>query len=175
MTCTVKPWTGGNSTLRWQPYPCPAASLRLVNGTFEEPDAVWTKEARAEGIHSAEAIVKLVRPQVVSAVVIHEDTSGPVPSGNAAFETVSPRFAVYAKEAESGRWRSLGVRFDNASLVNVFAGPDAPVSEILYVWAGRDATTIDGFVRPTELEVYAGDDLDTLLDEPLEVTDDVGL
>ena len=175
VTCTVKPWTGGNSTLRWQPYPCPAASLRLVNGTFEEPDAVWTKEARAEGIHSAEAIVKLVRPQVVSAVVIHEDTSGPVPSGNAAFETVSPRFAVYAKEAESGRWRSLGVRFDNASLVNVFAGPDAPVSEILYVWAGRDATTIDGFVRPTELEVYAGDDLDTLLDEPLEVTDDVGL
>ena len=175
LVCSVKPWTGGNSTLRHEPYPCPAAALRLVNGQLEESDAVWTKEAVGEEIHSAEARVKLVKPQTIAAVAIHEDTSGPVPGRAAALETVSPRFAVYAKEAESGRWRKLGARFDNESLVNVFAGPDVPVSEILYVWAGRDATTIDGHVRPTEFEVYAGDDLDALLEDPLEASDDLGL
>lgn len=175
MTCMVKPWTGGNSTLRNEPYPCPAAALRLVNGRLDEPDAVWTKEAVGEGIHSAEARVKLSKPQTISAVAVYEDISGPVPQGNAALETIAPRFAVFAKEAKTGRWRRLGARFDNANLVNVFVGPDVPVDEILYVWAGREDTTIDGLVRPTEIEVYAGDDVDALLEEPVGEDDPLGL
>jgi hypothetical protein len=44
------------------------------------------------------------------------------------------------------------------------------------MWAGRESTTIDGFVRPTEIEVYAGDDLDSVLDEPLETgADELGV
>jgi hypothetical protein len=40
---------------------------------------------------------------------------------------------------------------------------------------GREATTIDGFVRPTEIEIYAGDDIDSVLEEPLENDDPRGL
>jgi outer membrane protein assembly factor BamB len=175
VTASVVPWTGGNTTLRSAPYPCPAAALRLVNGRLDEPDAAWTKEVGGEEVARAEARVKLSKPQTIAAVAIYEDPSGPVPTATAALETVSPRFAVYAKEAGSGSWRRLGSRFDNESLVNVLAGPDGPVDELLYVWAGRDdAATIDGLVRPTELEIYAGDDLETLLDDPLEDDDDLG-
>jgi hypothetical protein len=175
VTASVVPWTGGNSTIRSAPYPCPAAALRLVNGRLEEPDPVWTNEIAGEAVARAEARVRLAKPQTIAAVAIYEDPTGPVAAGSAVRETVAPRFGVYAKEAKSGRWRKLGSRFDNASLVNVFAGADVPVDELLYVWAGRDdAATLDGLVRLAELEVYAGDELDELLDEPLESDDDLG-
>jgi outer membrane protein assembly factor BamB len=173
--CTVKPWTGGNSTIRHEPYPCPAAAVRMANGRLDDPNAVWTKEARADGILKAEARVKLAKPQTVSAVAVYEDASGPVPTGAAAVETTTPRFAVFAREAKTGRWRRLGVKFDNVNFVNVFAGSDVPVDEILYVWASREETTIDGFVRPTEIEIYAGDDLEAVLDEPVAEDDPLGL
>ena len=173
--CMVKPWTGGNSTVRHEPYPCAAAALRLANGRLDEPDAVWTKEANADGILKAEARVKLSKPQSISAVAIYEDVSGPVPRGSAAVETTTPRFAVFAKEAKTGRWRRLGAKFDNVNLVNVFAGSDEPVDEIVYVWASREETTIDGFVRPTEIEIYAGDDVEAILDEPVADDDPLGL
>jgi hypothetical protein len=119
--------------------------------------------------------VKLAKPQTVSAVAVYEDASGPVPTGAAAVETTTPRFAVFAREAKTGRWRRLGVKFDNVNFVNVFAGSDVPVDEILYVWASREETTIDGFVRPTEIEIYAGDDLEAVLDEPVAEDDPLGL
>jgi outer membrane protein assembly factor BamB len=175
VVCKVMPWTGGNSTVRHEPYPCPAAALRIVNGRLDDADAVWTKEAQGQDVLSAEARVKLSKPQTISAVAIYEDVSGPVPRGGGAAETAAPRFAVYAKEAKTGHVRRLGAKFDNTSLVNVFAAPDVPVDEILYVWASREATTIDGFVRPTEIEIYAGDDIDSVLDEPLENDDPLGL
>ena len=59
--------------------------------------------------------------------------------------------------------------------MSVFAGPDVPVDEIIYVWASREATTIDGFVRPTEIEIYAGDDIDAILEEPLKDENLLGL
>ena len=176
VVCKVTRWTGGDSTVRHEPYPCPAAALRIVNGRLDDAEAVWTKEAKGDEILSAEARVTFSQPQTISAVAVYEDVSGPVPRGVDAAETATPRFAVFAKEAKSGRLLRLGVKFDNVSLVNVFAGPDVPVDEIVYMWAGRESTTIDGFVRPTEIEVYAGDDLDSVLDEPLETgADDLGV
>jgi len=175
VVCKVMPWTGGDSAIRNEPYPCPAAALRVVNGRLDDADAVWTKEVQGDGILSAEARVKLTKPQTISAVAVYEDVSGPVPRGGGVAETATPRFAVFAKEAKSGRLLRLGAKFDNTSLVNVFAGPDVPVDEILYLWAAREATAIDGFVRPTEIEIYAGDDIDSLLEEPLENDDPLGL
>jgi outer membrane protein assembly factor BamB len=176
VVCKVMPWTGGNSAIRQDPYPCPAAALRIVNGRLDDADAVWTKEAKGQDVLSAEARVKLSKPQTISAVAVYEDVSGPVPRGGGdAAETATPRFAVYAKEAKSGRLVRLGAKFDNTSLINVFAGPDVPVDEILYLWAARESTAIDGFVRPTEIEIYAGDDLDSVLEEPLGDDDPLGL
>jgi outer membrane protein assembly factor BamB len=175
VVCKVMPWTGGNSAIRQDPYPCPAAALRIVNGRLDDADAVWTKEAKGQDVLSAEARVKLSKPQTISAVAVYEDVSGPVPRGGDAAETATPRFAVYAKEAKSGRLVRLGAKFDNTSLINVFAGPDVPVDEILYLWAARESTAIDGFVRPTEIEIYAGDDLDSVLEEPLGDDDPLGL
>ena len=176
VVCKVMPWTGGNSAVRNEPYPCPAAALRIVNGRLDDADAVWTKEAKGQDVLSAEARVKLSKPQTISAVAVYEDVSGPVPRGGGdAAETATPRFAVYAKEAKSGRLVRLGAKFDNTSLINVFAGPDVPVDEILYLWAARESTAIDGFVRPTEIEIYAGDDLDSVLEEPLGDDDPLGL
>ena len=175
VVCKLTPWTGGNTTVRSSPYPCSAAALRVVNGRLADADSAWTTEAKGDEILSAEARVKLSKPQTISAVAVYEDVSGPVPRGGDAAETSTPRFAVFAKEAKSGRLVRLGAKFDNTSLVNVFAGPDVPVDEILYLWASREAATIDGFVRPTEIEVYAGDDLEAALDEALEEADPLGL
>lgn len=175
LVCQVTPWTGGVSGIRTEPYPCPAAALRLVNGRLDDADAVWTTKARGEKVLSAEARVKFSKPQTISAVAIYEDASGPVPVGDTAVETTTPRFAVFAKEAKTGQWRRCGVKFDNVNLVNVFAGADVPVDEILYLWASREAATIDGFVRPTEIEIYAGDDLEAALDEPGAADDPLGL
>jgi hypothetical protein len=66
-------------------------------------------------------------------------------------------------------WQSIGA----TEWHSAESGP--AVDEILYVWASREATTIDGFVRPTEIEIYAGDDIDSVLEGPLENDDPLGL
>jgi len=167
LVCMVKPWTGGNSTIRHQPYPCPQTALRLVDGVIANQETAWTTEARGGAVDYAEGSVRFKTPQQLRAIAIYEDNSGPVPGAGGVSETVATHYAVYVREAASKQWRRVGHVVDNANLVNVFECPAADIVEIRYFWAGRnDADKTDGLVRMAELEVYSADDLAEILDGP---------
>lgn len=165
LTCQVKPWTGGNSTIRHAPYPCPQAALRLVDGVIANQETAWTTEARGEGVEFAEAVVHFKKPQELRAIAVYEDNSGPVAGEQDVKERTALRYGVYVREAVSGQWRQIGQVANNTQLVNVFPCPAVPVDQIRYFWAGRhDTARTDGLVRMAEIEAYSADDLDILDD-----------
>jgi hypothetical protein len=165
--CTVKPWSGGDSSVRTQPYSCPQTALRLVDGVIANQDTAWTKDVRGGAVDYAEAWVRLKGPQQVRSIVIYEDNSGPIAVDSGVSETVAPHYAVYVREARSKQWHRIGHVVDNANLVNVFACPSVDIDEVRYFWAGRnDADRTDGFVRMAELEAYSADDFADILEGP---------
>jgi len=173
LACEVKPWTGGNSTLRHQPWPCPQAALRCVDGVLADQETLWTKEATGSDVDWADGRVKFKRPQTLTSIAIYEDNTGPVPSGSGVQERTAPHYAVYVREAKTRQWRRVGHVVDNTQLVNIFECPPVPVDEIHYLWAGRrDAGRIDGFVRMAEIEAYA-DEVAVMLDSVLDGADDL--
>jgi hypothetical protein len=113
----------------------------------------------------AEGRVRLKSAQQIGAIVIYEDSGGPIPGVAGVRETAATHYAVYVHEVASKQWRRIGRVADNANLVNVFECPLADVDEIRYFWAGRnDVDKTDGLVRMAELEAYSADDLSGILD-----------
>jgi len=164
LTCLVVPWTGGDSRKRSEPYPCRTTELSLVSGRIGNQETAWTTEASGEDVSHATAVIRLARSWPVAAVVIHEDVSGPVPSGNTVQERTAMHYGIYAREAGTRRTRRLGYVADNTNLVNIFPMPDGEFDEILYFWAGRPyRSSTDGIVRAAEMEVYATEDGDFLM------------
>lgn len=164
LTSLVMPWTGGNSTLRHEPYPCPLTSLRLVDGVIANQETAWTTQARGKDIDRAECRVRFKTPQEVASIVIYEDNAGPLADKNGVKERTTSRFAVYVHDAVARQWRPAGVIVDNQQLVHVFACPAKKIDEIQYFWAGRnDSAKTDGLVRLAELEVYSADELSGVL------------
>ncbi|MGD0092632.1 MAG: hypothetical protein ABSE73_22185, partial [Planctomycetota bacterium] len=163
LECQVKPWTGGDSTLRQAPYACRKADLRCVDGVLANQETAWTTEATGLGVAYAEGRVRFKQPQTVAAIVVYEDNSGPVAAGTGVLEKTAMHYGVYIREAKSGRWQRAGQVADNTNLVNVFACPPVEINEILYFWAGRnDSGRTDGVVRMAELEVYSTEEADVL-------------
>ena len=164
LTSLVMPWTGGNSTLRHEPYPCPLTSLRLADGVIANQETAWTTLARGTGIDRAECRVRFKTPQEVASIAIYEDNTGPLADKHGVKERTTARFAVYVHDAVARQWRPAGVVVDNQQLVHVFACPAKKIDEIHYFWAGRnDSAKTDGLVRLAELEVYSADELSGVL------------
>ncbi len=164
LACDVKPWTGGSSLVRNEPYACPQAALRLVDGVIANQETAWTQEAKGAEVDHANGYVRFRAPQTLSAIAVYEDPSGPVPSGSGVAERTAMRYAVYVRTAKTRQWVCVGRVSENTQLVNLFACPDEPVDEIRYLWAGRnDAARMDGIVRMAEFEAYA-DDLGVMMD-----------
>ncbi|MSR55430.1 MAG: hypothetical protein EXS09_19415 [Gemmataceae bacterium] len=169
MSSLVYPWTGGNSTVRHAPYPCPLTSLRLADGVLGNQETVWTQAVRGTGIDHAECRVRFQQPQEVRSIAVYEDNSGPIAEPNGVKERITPRFAVYVRDATTKQWHPVGVVLDNRQLVNIFACPARKIDEIHYLWASRnDAARTDGFVRLAELEVYSADELSGVLGNDLD-------
>ncbi len=170
--CEVKPWTGGNSTIRWQPYPCPKAALRLVDGVIANQDSAWSSEVKGDQVAWADARIRFSKPLSLAAIVIYEDNSGPAPTNKSVLELTSMRYAVYVHEVKNNRWHCVGQVSNNTNLVNIFACPPIDIDQIHYFWAGRnDAEKTDGFVRMCEIEAYSTEadallNLDDMLDKP---------
>ena len=167
LECEVKPWTGGNSTIRWQPYPAPQEALRLTDGIIGNQDTMWTTAIKGPEIAYAEAVVKFKKSQTLSAVAVYEDNSGPIPAGAGVQEKTAMHYGVYVRHAKTGQWARVGYAVDNTDLVNVFTFPPVEADQVRYFWAGRDyAGQTDGTVHAAEMEVYsaeeAGLNLDTL-------------
>ena len=163
LECQVKPWSGGDSTLRQTPYACRKADLRCVDGVLANQETAWTTEATGLGVAYAEGRVRFKQPQAVAAIVVYEDNSGPVAAGTGVLETTAMHYGVYIREAKSGQWQRVGHVTDNTNLVNVFACPPVEINEIRYFWAGRnDAGRTDGVVRMAELEVYSTEEAGVL-------------
>ena len=165
LSCLVRPWTGGNSTLRHEPYPCADAALRLVDGVIGNQESMWTKEAQGTQIASADGRVRFKKPQQVRAIAIYEDNSGPIATAGGVSEKTAMHYGVYVRIAKTQRWQQIGHVVGNTQLVNIFAGPPVEIDEIHYFWAGRnDSAHTDGYVRATEIEAYSSDELSDLLD-----------
>jgi hypothetical protein len=168
-SCLVMPWTGGNSTVRHEPYPCPLTSLRLVDGVIANQETAWTTQVRGEGIDRAECRVRFKQPQEVRSIAIYEDSSGPIADKNSVKERATPRFAVYVHDSVKKQWHLAGVVVDNTQLVHIFACPVGTIDEIHYFWAGRaDDSKTDGVVRLAELEAYSADELTSVLGDDLD-------
>jgi outer membrane protein assembly factor BamB len=156
LECTVFPWTGGSTLVRTQPYPCVQSALRMVNGRIGDEDSAWGPSASGSAVDRATGVVRFRKPQTLTAIAIYEDNTGPVLSGDGVLEKTASRFGVYVRKAGAKDLTYVGHVTDNTQLVNVFACPSVPVSEIHYVWAGRtDSGKTDGPVRMAEIEAYA--------------------
>jgi len=158
LECQVKPWTGGNSTIRWMPYPCPDAALRMVDGVIANQQCAWTTAAKGPEVEYAEGVIRFRKPQRICAVAVYEDCSGPVVSGGRTLETIAPHFGIYVNEKGKG-WRRVGYAVENRNMVNVFTFPPVETDAVRYFWAGRDFGWLcDGIVRSAEIEVYSTED-----------------
>ncbi|MDP7251167.1 MAG: PQQ-binding-like beta-propeller repeat protein [Planctomycetota bacterium] len=159
--CSIKPWRGGNSTVRWQPWDAPRASLRLVDGLLGNQETKWQESREVNsgsGVHSANAMVKFKKPQPLNTIAIYEDNRGPVPSGASAKEMTAQHYGVYIHEVETSKWRRVGYVHNNTNLVNIFTFPSTDVDQIHYFWAGRPFVgRTDGMVRMAEFEAYVSE------------------
>lgn len=165
LSCEVRPWTGGNSTVRHEPYPCPRAAQRAVDGVIANQKSAWTTEATGKKVQSAEGMVRFDEPETLTSIAIYEDNTGPVPTGKGVKEKTAMRYGLYVRNAESKRWVSLGPVTGNTHLINVFECPDFAIDRIRYFWAGRSlAHRTDGVVRMLELEAYA-DEMSVLMED----------
>jgi len=167
--CNIKPWTGGNSTLRWMPWEAPRASLRLVDGLLNNQETKWQESREVNSgtmVHSANAFVKFKKPQPLNVIAIHEDNRGPIPSGSAVQEMTALHYGVYIHEVETKKWRRVGYVQNNTNVVNIFTFPATDVDQIHYFWAGRPFVGLtDGLVRMAEFEAYASEAGEFQLDE----------
>jgi len=158
LTCTLFPWKDGDNRTPDRPSNSPLAAMRLVNGVIVNQETAWGK---AGSVDKAEVLVRFKSPRKLSAVAIHEDASGPVPSGESVRERTAMRYGLDARNAVSGRWSRLGHVAGNTQLVNIFEGPAFPISQIRYTWAGRhdnDLGRTDGAVRMAQIEAYSAAD-----------------
>jgi len=139
--------------------------MRLVDGVIANQETAWTTAVRGGAVDYAEGRVRFRAPQQLAAIVIYEDSGGPIPGVAGVSETAATRYGVYVHETASKQWRRIGRVVDNTQLVNVFECPLADIDEIRYFWAGRnDVDKTDGLVRMAELEAYSADDLSGILD-----------
>ena len=165
----VMPWTGGDSTIRHEPYPCPSTSLRLVDGVIANQETAWTAQPRGTAIERAECRVRFKQPQEIRSIAIYEDNSGPIADQQSVKERTTQRFAVYVRDAATKQWRTAGVVIDNQQLIHIFNCPAGKFDELLYLWAGRnDSAKTDGVVRLAELEIYSADELSGVLGNELD-------
>lgn len=117
-------------------------------------------------VKEASAHVKFKRPLHITAIVVYEDNSGPVPGGNTVLQTVAPHYGIYAHDTESDRWVRVGYVVNNTNLVNIFAVRGMTVDQIRYFWAGREfASMTDEMVRMAEMEVYSTEEAELGLEE----------
>jgi hypothetical protein len=159
------PWTGGDSTVRHEPYVCPQTALRLVDGGISGEETAWTAQARGTQVDHAECRIKLKTPQRLRSIALYEDNADPVADAKGVRERISTRFGVYVHDAHKNKWMPAGVAADNQQLVNIFSCPAGTFDEILYFWAGRnDSRLTDGVVRLAELEVYSADEFSGMLE-----------
>lgn len=139
----------------------PSLGLQLVNGIIANNNMVWDKiSRRKEGeLAYADAVAGFEKKGELSAVVVYEDTSGPVilKGEQNVRERTAMRYAVEVRKAGGG-WVRVGAVADNTQLVNIFPCPGYPVDGVRYVWAGRhddvERRRTDGFVRTGQLEAY---------------------
>jgi hypothetical protein len=149
----------------------PVAELRLVNGVLANQETAWGEAGRVD---KAEVLVRFKSAQTLAAIVIYEDASGPVPSGDRVRERTTTRYGIEVRKAATGEWSRLGHVVGNTQLINIFECPSFEVDRIRYTWAGRHDHNIgrtDGAVRVAQIEAYrAGDALD--LEDVLNEKDD---
>lgn len=165
LECEVKPWTGGNSTIRSKPYPAPQQALRMVDGVIANQETAWTTESKGSETAYAQGLLKFTKPTTVSAVAVYEDNSGPVPSAKGVQERTAIHFGIYVHDTKTKQWKRVGYAADNMNLVNVFTFPAIVADQLKYYWAGRnDSGKTDGIVRTVELEVYSNENFTDILD-----------
>jgi hypothetical protein len=153
---------------------CRTFALQLVNGVIANRPTSWGKiNGRVEDggttVASADAVVQLNKPSVISAIAVYEDGTGPVLIGASVRERTAMRYAVEVS-TKSGQWSRIGVVTENRQLVNIFPCPTNTITGIRYVWAGRhddvNLNRTDGFVRTGQIEAYVEDmglDLDDIM------------
>ena len=168
LACTGFPHQDGANNEGF-PIKRPDFALQLVNGVIANQETAWVG-----GVDSADIVVGFKSPQKLSAIVIYEDATGPVPSGESVRERATPRYFVDAQGA-AGQSVRLGHVFDNTQLVNIFECPPFPITGIRYVWASRFDGAFkgasDGAVRMAQFEAYAAED-DMGIDDLLQGADD---
>jgi outer membrane protein assembly factor BamB len=144
----------------------PSVGLRVVNGLIANQPTEWGKTL---ALDTADLATGFKTPVALSALVVYEDLTGPVPSGeNSVRERAAMRYAVEVCN-EKGQWERIGGVSENRQLVNIFLCPAYPIKGIRYVWGGRlddELMRTDGFVRMAQFEAYATEsdiDVDNLL------------
>jgi len=170
--CSVKPWRGGVSYIRWQPWDAPKSALRVADGLLGNQETKWQETrdvSTGTAVHSANAYVKFKKLEPINAIAIYEDNRGPVPSGKGVKEMATRHYGVYIHEAEDSRWRRVGYVAGNTNLVNVFTFPAVEIDQIHYFWAGRPFSgTTDGMVRMAEFEAYSTEAGEFDIEEPMD-------
>jgi outer membrane protein assembly factor BamB len=157
--CSVTPWRGGVSYLRWRPWDAPQSALRVADGLLGNQETKWQETGdvnTGSGVHSADAFVKFKKAEPLNAIVIYEDNRGPVPSGGSIQEMTTMHYGVYAHEAAENAWRRVGYVAGNTNLVSIFTFPAVDADQLHYFWAGRPLCHLtDGMVRMAEFEAYS--------------------
>jgi outer membrane protein assembly factor BamB len=83
--CEIWPWRGGANLEHWWQYDAPKTSLRVTDGVIANQETSWhdVKDApKGTGIDYANGWVEFAKPQMLGAVAVYEDLTGPVPSGD---------------------------------------------------------------------------------------------
>ncbi|MDP6630999.1 MAG: PQQ-binding-like beta-propeller repeat protein [Kiritimatiellia bacterium] len=146
LKCTVYPWQSGNNEQDTSPRDNPKAALQMVNGRIANRNTAWSG---ASGTESATVDIRLKKPKELAAVVIYEDSSGPVVAGNRVRERAMLRYEL----------SPLGVVSENRQLVNIFECPSKPMRSLKLTYGGRQdfrsGQVTDGQIRTAQIELYA--------------------
>jgi outer membrane protein assembly factor BamB len=134
---------------------CPSIGLRVVNGMIANQPTEWGKTL---ALDMADLGTAFKTPVALSVIVVYEDLTGPVLSGeNSVRERAGMRYAVDVS-GEKGQAERIGGVSENRNLVNIFPCPAYPIKGIRYTWGGRtddEQGRTDGFVRMAQIEAYA--------------------
>ncbi|MCJ8331890.1 MAG: PQQ-binding-like beta-propeller repeat protein [Lentisphaeria bacterium] len=146
LKCTVYPWQSGDNKRDNSPRGNPKAALQMVNGRIANRNSAW---ASAGGTEYVTVKIRLKKPMELAAVVIYEDSSGPVVAGNNVRERAMLRYKL----------SPLGVVSENRQLVNIFECPSKPMRSLQLTYGGRQdfrsRQVTDGQIRTAQIELYA--------------------